>query len=99
MTDNELKAITAAAIGFETSSITTMRGQKEAIKLIEWGIPHLLDLIDTLSKENERMQTLLSRSLEKLRIYHRQTNGEYAGGEDLEWLTKDIESAISPSKT
>lgn len=47
----------------------------------------------------EKLKYLLVRCVAKLRQYHEQTNGVYAGGENAGWLIDDIEKAIGPRPT
>lgn len=66
--------------------------------ILSESFPDILAYIRTLKKEHREMLPLLKRSLVKLRVYHGQTNGEYGGGENLSWLTDDIEKVLSSLK-
>jgi hypothetical protein len=51
--------------------------------------------LGTLEKEHREMARLLPRCLEKLRVMHGQTGGEYGGGAPLHQLAPEIEQVLS----
>lgn len=65
--------------------------------LVRDTFPSIASLVEEQAVRIERLEELLSRSLNKLRQYHDQTGGVYGGGEPLQMLTKDIEDLLPPS--
>jgi len=55
----------------------------------------ICELCEEFYKENKRLRVLLSRCVDKLRVYGEQTKHEYNGGDNAGWLIDDINKALS----
>lgn len=61
--------------------------------------PSIASLAEEQAKRIEELESLLIKSLEKMRVMHKQTGGEYGGGVPLHWLIDEIKQTLPPSNS